>query len=469
MERSLAAVVLAAGKGTRLKSKLPKVLHRLGGRPLAAYPITAALELEADPVVVVIGHEAARVQEELETVFPGQLRFVVQTEQLGTGHAARVGLEAVGTSAERVLILSGDVPLLGVPTLRELCAGPERLRFLTTTLSQPFGYGRVVRSANDAVLRVVEEKDASEVERGLTEVNAGTYLAETTFLSGVLGGLSADNAQREYYLTDAVAAAARAHDVAAVAVRDPLEVQGVNNRAELAYLQDVQWRQKARDLMLDGVTILAPATVCIDPDVEVAPDVVIHPAAVLRGSTRVERDCEIGVGSVLDDAIVEANTVIHPYSVLESARVGPAASVGPFARLRPGTVLEEGAKVGNFVETKNTVLGPRAKANHLAYLGAARVGTKSNVGAGTITCNYDGVAKYATHIGADVFVGSNSTLVAPLEIRSGAYVAAGSTITEDVSEDALAFGRARQQNKDGRATAVRQRAQDRASARDEEK
>lgn len=462
---SRAAIVLAAGKGTRLVSRTPKVLHRLGGAPLATYPIRRALETGADPIVVVVGYGADRVRAELDARFPGRLRYAEQTEQLGTGHAARVGLEALDGAADRVLILSGDVPMLRPETLAALVAGPERVRLLTTRLSDPTGYGRIVRDDAGQVVRIVEQRDATPEELGLDEVNAGTYLVETGFLRSVLGSLSSDNAQNEYYLTDVVAAAAAEGPVGAVVVDDPVEVQGVNTRAELAELARVQWRRKAEALMATGVTILEPDSVLIDPEAQVGMDSIIHPRVTIRGASTIGEDCEIETGSVLDESHLGRGVSIHPYSVLESARVGDEASVGPFARLRPGTELGSGSRVGNFVETKNTTLAAGAKANHLTYLGDATVGPDSNVGAGTITCNYDGVGKYRTEIGRGVFVGSNATLVAPLAIGDEAYVAAGSTVTHRVPPDAVAFGRARQVNKEGRASALRQKARSRKARR----
>ena len=456
-----AAVVLAAGKGTRLRSRHPKVLHRLGGAPLGAYPIRRALELGAREVIVVIGHASDRVRSELSARFPDQLTFVEQTEQLGTGHAARVGLAGASTACRRVLILSGDVPLLSAATLQRLLDGDERVRFLTTRLDEPKGYGRVVRDAAGRVLRIVEQKDATADELNVQEVNAGTYFADADFLRARLGELSADNAQGELYLTDVVEAAAREGSAEAVLVDDAVQLRGVNTRRELAELQCIQWSRKAEALMAAGVTLLDPDATRIDPDVEVGTDTVLHPNVVLRGASQIGDDCEIGVGCVLDDARIADGVVLHPYTIVENARVDAEATVGPFARLRPGSHLGAGAKVGNFVETKNSRFAPGSKANHLAYVGDADVGANANVGAGTITCNYDGVGKHRTNIGDGVFVGSNATLVAPVTIGSGAYVAAGSTLTDDVPEGAVAFGRARQINKEGRAEPLREKARDR--------
>lgn len=457
-----AAVVLAAGRGTRLRSRRPKVLHQLGGAPLGAYPIARALELGAREVVVVVGYAADRVRAELGARFPDQLTFVEQTEQRGTGHAAQVGLAGVSVDSQRVLILSGDVPLLRTETLQTLLAGDETVRLLTTHVDDPTGYGRVIRDAAGRVRRVVEERDATDEERQVTEINAGTYAMDAAFLRARLGELSSDNAQGELYLTDVVEAAARASSAAAVPA-DAAEVRGVNTRRELADLQRLQWRRKADALLAHGVTLLDPEAVYVDEDVEVGVDTVIHPGVVLRGASRVGRDCEIGVGCIVQDAQLDDGVVLHPYTVLEGAELGAEASVGPFARLRPGSFVGVGAKVGNFVETKNSRLAPGAKANHLTYLGDAEVGSGANIGAGTITCNYDGVGKYRTQIGDRVFIGSNATLVAPLTIEDDAYVAAGSTLTDPVPGGAVAFGRARQTNKHGRAAPLREKARARRS------
>lgn len=459
MDRPIAALVLAAGKGTRMKSALPKVLHPACGKPLVAWPIEAALAAGANPVVAVIGHGAEAVQAELQTRFGAVVRTALQAEQRGTGHAARVGLEALGDAAGTILIVYGDCPLLSADHLALLVERRTRanapLALWTTRVADPRGYGRVVRGPDGGPVRIVEEKDATDAERALQEINPGVYAADATWLKGALAGLQPNNAQGEYYLTDLVATA-RAGGHAVVALEVPAEeTLGVNDRAQLAEASGVLQRRLVRRAQLDGVSFLAPERVIVHAGVSFGTDVVIGPDVILTGATRVASEAHVGAGCVLHDTTVGSGAVLHPYSVCEGARIDQGCVVGPFARLRPGAVLEEGSHVGNFVELKKTRLGKGSKANHLAYLGDADIGARSNIGAGTITCNYDGVGKYPTQIGDEVFVGSNSTLVAPLTLGRGAYVAAGSVVTEPVPDDALALGRSRQVNKAGYAAALR--------------
>jgi bifunctional UDP-N-acetylglucosamine pyrophosphorylase/glucosamine-1-phosphate N-acetyltransferase len=454
-----AAIVLAAGKGTRMKSKHPKVLHEVLGEPLAAWPIKAALAAGADPVVVVVGHERERVEAELTARFGDKVRCVVQEEQQGTGHAARVGMSALDSAEGAVLILYGDTPLIRADNLEALrgLIKAEPLAMWVCKLDDPTGYGRIVRNEHGAVQRIVEQKDATESERMITEVNPGMYCAEAGFLRKALAGLKNDNAQGEYYLTDIVAAAvAEAGDVPTldVAIEETL---GVNDRRQLATADQVLADRTRQTLMLEGVTMLEPTSTRIEASVRIGHDTVIEPGVVLRGATTIGSDVTLGTGCVITDSVVEDGAQLHPYSVLEEAHVGPGCQVGPYARLRPEARLDKGAKVGNFVEVKKSTLGEGAKANHLAYIGDAEVGAGSNIGAGTITCNYDGAAKHKTTLGEGVFVGSNSTLVAPLNLAKGVYVAAGSTVSRDVPEDALAVARARQENKEGYAARIRER------------
>jgi bifunctional UDP-N-acetylglucosamine pyrophosphorylase/glucosamine-1-phosphate N-acetyltransferase len=470
-----AAIVLAAGKGTRMKSKLPKVLHEVLGEPLCAWPIRAALAAGADPVVVVVGHERERVEAALTSRFGDKVRCVVQEEQKGTGHAARVGMSALKDAEGAVLILYGDTPLIrteNLLALRRLVKtdrDAEPLAMWVCRLEDPAGYGRIVRDDHGAVVRIVEHKDAGDAERQIKEVNPGMYCARADFLRKALDALKADNAQGELYLTDIVEAAVEeAGDVPTlnVAVEETL---GVNDRRQLAVADQVLAERTRQELMKEGVTILDPTTTRIEASVAIAPDTILEPGVVLRGTTRIGSDVTVGVGCVLTDSIVEDGATLHPYSVLEEAHVGPACQVGPYARLRPAARLEKGAKVGNFVEVKKATLGEGAKANHLAYIGDAEIGAHSNIGAGTITCNYDGAAKHQTVLGEGVFVGSNATLVAPLTLNKGAYVAAGSTVSRDVPEDALAVGRARQENKEGYAARIRERNEKRKAAQKAQK
>jgi bifunctional UDP-N-acetylglucosamine pyrophosphorylase/glucosamine-1-phosphate N-acetyltransferase len=449
----LAAIVLAAGKGTRMRSGRAKVLHELAGRPLAYYPVKRALELGASPVVVVVGHQADEVEAALRAALPGApLRFALQAEQLGTAHAVRQARGALRGFQGPVLILYGDTPLLTVATLRAVVSERARRRVAlsvaTMVPDSPGLYGRVVRDAHGRPVRIVEAKDATDAERALREVNAGIYAVDSAFLWSGLSRVRKTNAQGEFYLTDLVAMAASAGGT--VAVQMPVqEAAGVNDRAELARCGRVLVERMAEAFQRSGVTIEDPARFDCADSVELAPDVVIEPNVRLLGRTRVGAGAVVGAGSILADAEIGEGVTIKPYTVIEEARVAAGAILGPFARIRPASEIGEGAHVGNFVELKKTRLGAGAKANHLTYLGDAEVGAKTNIGAGTITCNYDGVAKHPTRIGPDSFIGSDSILVAPIEIGAGAYVAAGSTLTDAVPAGALALGRARQVNKEG--------------------
>jgi len=458
----LAAVVLAAGKGTRMKSQKAKVLHEACGRPLAWFPVRRALELGADRVVVVVGHQGDEVERALTAALPGApIRFALQREQLGTAHAVLAAMEALSGHDGQVLILSGDTPLLTTATLRAVveARGSKPVAFATMTLAAPFGYGRVVR-AKGKPSRIVEEKDATPAQRRIREVNAGLYCADATFLWKALAKVDRGNAQNEFYLTELVSAAARAGGAVAVPVPAE-EAAGVNDRAQLAEVARVLTRRIADGYMRAGVTIEDPARFDCDEEIEIGADALIEPGVRLRGRTRIGARCRIGQGSILADATLADDVTVRPYTLVEEATVGAGSILGPFARLRPGSVLAEGVHVGNFVETKKTRLGRGSKANHLTYLGDAVIGEGVNVGAGTITCNYDGEKKHETRIGDGAFIGSDSILVAPIQIGAGAYVAAGSTLTKPVPDGALALGRARQENKEGwaeRMKAARDRA-----------
>ena len=465
----VAALVLAAGQGTRMKSGQAKVLFEVASLPLIEWPLRRLDDVGASPVVIVVGHQAQAVQSYVEgRDSTAQARFALQTQRLGTGHAARVGLEQLAGFEGIILILYGDVPLLETSSLRSLLEAvdpPHRpLALISAEFEDPSGYGRVLRDEAGNVVRIVEHKDATTAERACREVNAGIYAAEAAFLRRALAGLSNQNAQGEYYLTDIVdAALAEDLEVAGLEI-DAEEVQGANDRAQLAVLERLAHRRTIARHMAAGVTFLDPAHTSVGVDVEIGRDSVIHSGVHLRGKTRVGPECHVDVGCILTDTTLDSGVSVHPYSVLEGARVQSGCSVGPFARLRPETMLGPGARVGNFVEVKKSVLGPGSKANHLAYVGDSSVGALANIGAGTITCNYDGVGKSPTEIGEGVFVGSNSTLVAPVTLSAGSYVAAGSVLTEDVPENALALGRARQVNKPGRAAQVREAAKDRKKA-----
>jgi bifunctional UDP-N-acetylglucosamine pyrophosphorylase/glucosamine-1-phosphate N-acetyltransferase len=464
----LAAVILAAGKGTRMKSATAKVLHQLSGKPLAWFAVRAALDAGAAPVVVVVGHQAAEVEASLRAAWPGApLRFALQAEQKGTAHAVLAAKPALRGVRGPVAILSGDVPLLSAATLRRVVAARGRSRaplaLATMALAEPRGYGRVLRDGRGRPVRIVEEKDASDAERGIQEVNAGLYCADAAFLWRALARVGSKNAQGEFYLTELVALAARRAPAVAIEV-EPLEASGVNDREELARAGQVLQRRRASQLMKAGVTLETPDRFLCDEGVEVGADTLIEPDVRLRGATRIGPGCRIGQGSVLADAVLAAGVTVLPYTVITGpATVGAGAILGPFSRLRPGAELAEGVHIGNFVEVKKSRLGKGSKANHLAYLGDAVIGAGVNVGAGTITCNYDGEKKHETRIGDGAFIGSDSILVAPVEIGAGAYVAAGSTITQAVPPGALALGRAQQVNKEG--WVARQKAKKAAAAR----
>ena len=458
----LLALVLAAGQGKRMKSRTPKVLHPLCGRPLVHYPIAAALGASADRVIVVVSPETeGPTAEYAARAFPaGAVGFAVQSSARGTGDAARVGLEAAGAdSFDRVLVLCGDTPLVTAADLAPLLAAlgdaSLSLALLSCELEDPRGYGRVLRDTSGGATGVVEDRDLSPGERErLREVNAGIYAARWDTLSKGLAGLTANNAQGEYYLTDVVAFAAK--NGKALAVRgDPSTMVGVNDRAQLAAAEGAMYLRIADAHRRAGVTVRGDAR--IDDGVTIGMDASIEAGVVLRGATSVGEGASVDVGCVLTDSVVGERTNVKPYSVLESARVGARAEIGPFARLRAGSVIEDEAHVGNFVETKKTRLGRGAKANHLAYLGDGDVGAGSNIGAGTIFCNYDGFDKHTTTIGEGAFIGSDTQLVAPVRIGNGAYVATGTTVTKDVPDDALAISRTKQENKEGYASRIRGR------------
>jgi bifunctional UDP-N-acetylglucosamine pyrophosphorylase/glucosamine-1-phosphate N-acetyltransferase len=468
-KNQLAAVILAAGKGTRMRSELPKVLHEVGGLPLVAYPVRHANSLKATKTVVIVGHGADQVQSRLDTDFPGQCRFALQAEQNGTGHALIIGMKALRGFTGSVLVLSGDVPLLQLSTVRKLVRAAQKPNSAGALLSMipadPTGYGRVIRGDKGMVTRIVEHKDCATEELAVNEVNAGVYCFSSAFLKKSLKKLGTNNAQGEYYLTDLIEIAARSKQgMRGIVVEDPVEVLGANNRGQLAELEATARRRRCDELMAAGVTIIDPATTYIQADVKVGQDTIIQPSVHLRGQTKIGKGCTIDTGSVITDSTLGDRVLVKPNTVIEEAVLQADVQVGPFARIRPQAKLMKGAKVGNFVEIKKTTLGKGAKASHLSYLGDSEIGAGANIGAGTITCNYDGYGKHKTLIGDGVFVGSNSTLVAPLKIGKNSYVAAGSTLTSEVSKDSLALGRARQTEKTGRAVQVRNRASAAAKA-----
>lgn len=445
-------VILAAGLGTRMKSNRAKVLHEAAGDTLLNLVLRAALAVaQPEQIVVVVGHQAALVKSSVKVA---GIRFAEQTEQKGTGHALLCARGVISERRGLLLILNGDGPLLQQSTLSNLLRAQESVRegghLLTTEVENPAGYGRIVRSSTDHIAAIVEDKSATCEQLAIREINTGQYLFDAGPFWKHIDELRPNNAAGEYYLTDMIEILSRnGHPVRPYLVADETEVLGINTRAELAVADRILRTRKNHELMLSGVTIENPDSVLIDLDVTVSEETVIGANVQLRGCTAVGRNCEIGAGSILRDCSIEDDVHLLPYVVAQETRIGRGAWVGPFSRLRQKADVGEHVHVGNFVELKNTRMERGAKANHLAYLGDAAVGATTNIGAGTITCNYDGVSKHPTTIEDGVFVGSNSTLVAPIRLGSGCYIAAGSVITGDVEPDALAIGRERQTNKPG--------------------
>lgn len=444
-------VILAAGKGTRMKSTLPKVLHKIGGITLIERVVRTASGLEPASITIVVGHGADQVRDSLSR--QDSVRFVAQERQLGTGHALLQTRSILEGKAGTVVLLSGDVPLLRVESLQALLAAHHTAgaaaTVITANMARPFGYGRIVRT-NGRLTKIVEERDATPAQKALTEINSGIYAFELAPLFPALDSIGKANKQGEYYLPDLVAIHRKQSRVVETwTVESAGEIRGINSRTELAEVTSMVRQQKNEELMAAGVTLIDPATTYVDADVVVGPDTVIYPCVYLEGSTKIGAACEIHSGTRLVNSTIGDRVCIRNHTVVTDSTVESGAFLGPFAHVRPGSQVGEDAHVGNFVELKKTSMGNGAKANHLAYLGDATIGEKTNVGAGTITCNYDGEKKHRTVIGANVFVGSNSTLVAPVTLADGSYIAAGSAVTADVPAGALAIGRARQENKDG--------------------
>ena len=457
----LAVVILAAGKGTRLNSRRPKVLHEIGGKPLLAHVIAAAGQVVAPGnIYAVVGHQAERVK---AAVAASGVHFVEQAEQRGTGHAIQCAREAIA-GYEHILVLSGDVPLIRPETLQQLWqfhqAQPAAMTILPAALQDPAAYGRILRQSPKSpdVEAIIEQKALTPEQQNIREINSGIYAFKTAPLLAHLGKLTANNANKEVLLTDMASLLRSAGErVVAFQVADAAEVLGANTIAELVDLDAAMRTSAANRLMAAGVTIYRPETCVIDAEVEVAPDTVIEPFVQLLGRTRIGADCLIRSYSVIENCTLGNSVLVRQSCVLAESTILDGAKIGPFAHLRPGSEIGQDAHVGNFVEIKKARLGKGAKANHLTYLGDAEVGEGSNIGAGVITCNYDGVHKHTTRIGKGVFVGSDSTLVAPVAVEDGAYIGAGSCITKDVPAGALAVGRARQITKEGWAAAHRAR------------
>jgi bifunctional UDP-N-acetylglucosamine pyrophosphorylase/glucosamine-1-phosphate N-acetyltransferase len=455
--------IMAAGLGTRMKSDLPKVLHPIAGRPMLHWVVTAARAAGAGRVIAILGHKADRVKAALDASFgPGSVEIALQTEQRGTGHAVQCALPAVAGEDDDqiVVILSGDAPLLASERIAELVsaceASPAGMALLSTVPPRPMPYGRLVRDASGALARIVEHADATPAQRAIQDTNAGFYAIRLGALRKDLTTLRADNAKGELYLTDLVARAATRGG--ATAIDAPFaEVAGINDRVDLAAVENAARRAINEAWMRSGVTLADPTTTYIDADAgPLGKDVWIAPQVSLRGRTSIGDGARIDVGSVLSDVQVADHVHVKPYSILSETILGPRAQIGPFTHCRAGSRIDEDARLGNFVETKKTHLMAGAKANHLAYLGDASIGAKANIGAGTITCNYDGVAKYQTTIEAGAFIGSDSQLVAPVTIGRDAYVASGTTVTKDVPRGALALSRMKQINKEGWADQFRE-------------
>jgi len=450
--KNIAAVILAAGKGTRMKSGLVKVLHPLAGRPMIAWPVEAARAAGAAPMVLVVGHQAEAVRDSFRDA--ADVRTALQEEQLGTGHAVACCREALAGFSGTVLILCGDTPLLRTETLSGLIgfhrANKAAVTVLTAMMEEPSGYGRVLRDDAGRVLAIVEEKDATPEERQVREINSGIYCMEADFLFANIGEIGSNNAQNEFYLTDLLAIARR-KELACLAMStdDSAEIMGVNDRIQLAEAGRILRRRINRELMLSGVTLIDPEQTYIDHGVTIGPDTLIHPNCHIGGDTVVGGGCIIENGASIRDSRIGDNCQIKAGSVLEDSELHSSVAVGPMAHLRAGTVLHDHVKIGNFVETKKAVMGEGSKASHLTYLGDADIGRDVNIGCGTITCNYDGVKKHRTVIGDQVFIGSDVQLVAPVTVGRNSLVAAGTTVTYDVPPDSLAIARVPQVNKEG--------------------
>lgn len=444
-------IILAAGKGSRMYSSTPKVLHPIAGKPMAAHVLAAAKSVSSDILVhMVIGHGAQQVRDS----FQGEsgLSFIEQTEQLGTGHAVLQALPAVREES-KALILYGDVPLIQPETLQQMVTAADAdkaMSLLTITMDDPTGYGRIVRDQYDEVISIVEQKDAHKDQLEITEVNTGIMCIKQRDLANWLPSLSNENAQGEYYLTDVIEMAVRDEViVTTIQPKDESEVTGVNSKSQLAGLERVYQRQLAENLLVQGVSLFDPERLDIRGHLTVGNDVSIDVNCVFIGNVHLADGVSIGPNCVIEESTIGAGTEIKAFCHIEGSNIEEQCAIGPYARLRPGTELLNKAKIGNFVEIKKSVIREASKVNHLSYIGDADIGSGSNVGAGTITCNYDGANKFKTVLGSNVFVGSNSTLVAPLEIKDNGFVGAGSTITQTVPESSLAVGRGKQKNIDG--------------------
>ncbi len=445
------AIILAAGKGTRMKSALPKVLHKVAGKSMLAHVLTSVSEVDMTKNVVIVGHEADRVIATL----PRSTQFVKQAEQLGTGHAVKIAADLLANEEGATLVIAGDTPLITGQTIDELFnyhfAQNATATILTAIAPNPTGYGRIVRGADETVEKIVEQKDANDFEKAITEINTGTYVFDNKALFKALGELTTDNAQGEYYLTDVIEIFKKAGQTVAAHVLDDFEESlGVNDRVALAQAEVTMRKRINHGHMVNGVTLIDPATIYIESDVTIEEETIIEPNVTIKGNTFIGKNVLITNGSRIENSEIHSNCEVRN-STVEGSKMSVGSNCGPYAHLRPGTVLSEEVHVGNFVEIKGSTLGKGTKAGHLTYIGNATVGEKVNFGAGTITANYDGQNKFNTEIDDFAFIGSNSTIIAPVHIGKNALTAAGSIVTEDVPEDAVEIGRGKQVNKLGRA------------------
>ena len=462
--QEIASIILAAGLGKRMKSDIPKVLHPVAGKPMLFYPVEVVKSLGIDKVVVIVGHKAEEVINTLQEVRSQesgvrsqkkfQIQFVKQEPQLGTGHAVLCAEDSLKAWKGNILILSGDVPLITRETilgLLDLHAKKKALiSFISSIVEDPAGYGRVVRGKNNTVLKIVEDKDASQREKRISEINTGIYFIDAAFLFSGIKQIKKENAQGEYYLPDLIGMAVKQKKrVAALTHINAAEVMGINNRIELSEANEEMRERINNKLMLSGITLIAPETAYIHKGVKIGRDTTIYPNVFLEGDTNIGERCIIEEGCKIIDSSIGDGSVIKSHSVIESSQVGQNVSIGPFARLRPECIIEDKARIGNFVEIKKSRLGRGTKANHLSYIGDAIIGKDVNIGAGTITCNYDGIKKHQTIIEDGAFIGSDTQLVAPVKVGKNAYIGSGSTITKNVPPGSLALSRAEQRNIEG--------------------
>ncbi|MBI5755845.1 MAG: bifunctional UDP-N-acetylglucosamine diphosphorylase/glucosamine-1-phosphate N-acetyltransferase GlmU [Nitrospirae bacterium] len=448
---NIATIILAAGFGKRMKSRVAKVLHPIAGIPMILYPVKVAEEISSERTVVVIGHQADKVRD----VLSGKdVDIVHQAEQKGTADAVKAGMDAISGCKGMSLILCGDVPLITSETISDLIAAHEKehasVMVLTTCVEDPSGYGRVVRNSDGSLLRIVEERDADNEIRAIKEVNTGIYVFDSGFLSDIIYEIRSENAQKEFYLTDSIEIGIKKGlRVSAYKTGKTEEVIGINSRIELARAEEFMRRRINNGHMLNGVTLINPEIIYIDMGVSIGQDVTIYPGTIIQGDTTIGESCTIYSNNRIADSRIGSGVTIKDSCVIEGSAIGDGSQVGPFAHLRPGSILGKNVRIGNYVELKKAVVGDGSKANHLTYLGDAEIGSGVNIGAGTITCNYDGWEKHKTIIGDNVFVGSDVQFVAPVKIGDGAFIAAGSTVTKDVPPGALAISRAKQENREG--------------------